>query len=233
MGFFLLQWLRRAFTNPRAGDTEESFFASEDSEEDDGFRRMTFTFAVIALAAKLSQCDGAASRQEFLAFCELFPLPGEEQDKTQRLFAMACEDSMPASHYARQIMQLFPKRRNLLNELMVRLCRIAVADGPVQLVERQWLEEIAKILSVDKEAIDRTLSPVSLAIITDPYLLLGVTKKASAEEIKRAYRNRIRELHPDTLMAQGYAPQEIALAGGTLASINEAYGLIARKRKIK
>ncbi|MGB0672093.1 MAG: DnaJ domain-containing protein, partial [Rhodospirillales bacterium] len=54
----------------------------------------------------------------------------------------------------------------------------------------------------------------------DPYRILGLTPKAGAEDIKRAYRRLARELHPDTAKGD-------ALAEDTFKDITAAYNLLS------
>jgi hypothetical protein len=64
----------------------------------------------------------------------------------------------------------------------------------------------------------------------DAYALLGVTYQASAEEIKTAWRNKVREWHPDKL--ENMAPELKAFATENLKKINAAYDeLMSPKRQ--
>ena len=61
----------------------------------------------------------------------------------------------------------------------------------------------------------------------DPYEVLGVSKNASDEEIKNAYRALARKYHPDN-----YADNPLSdLAGEKMKEINEAYDEIIESRK--
>ena len=61
----------------------------------------------------------------------------------------------------------------------------------------------------------------------DPYEVLGVSKNASDEEIKNAYRALARKYHPDN-----YADNPLSdLAGEKMKEINEAYDEIVNMRK--
>ena len=62
--------------------------------------------------------------------------------------------------------------------------------------------------------------------MTDPYKVLGVTRDAPDDEIKKAYRNLARKYHPDN-----YADSDLAdLAGEKMKEINEAYDQIQKER---
>ena len=67
----------------------------------------------------------------------------------------------------------------------------------------------------------------------DPYEVLGISRDASDEEVKRTYRKLIRENHPDTLMAQGVPQEFIDLANEKMATINAAYDRIEKQRGMK
>lgn len=61
----------------------------------------------------------------------------------------------------------------------------------------------------------------------DPYEILGVSKNATDEEIKNAYRTLARKYHPDN-----YADNPLSdLAGEKMKEINEAYDSIIATRK--
>lgn len=63
--------------------------------------------------------------------------------------------------------------------------------------------------------------------MANPYEILGVSKDASDEEIKNAYRNLARKYHPDS-----YADNPLAdLASEKMKEINEAYDEIVAMRK--
>ncbi|MDR1735428.1 MAG: J domain-containing protein [Oscillospiraceae bacterium] len=61
----------------------------------------------------------------------------------------------------------------------------------------------------------------------DPYAVLGVDRKASMDEIKRAYREQAAKYHPDK-----YAGHELEdLAQEKMKQINQAYDTIVRERE--
>ena len=61
----------------------------------------------------------------------------------------------------------------------------------------------------------------------DPYAVLGVSKNASDEEIKNAYRELARKYHPDN-----YTDNPLSdLAGEKMKEINEAYDRIMNSRR--
>lgn len=55
----------------------------------------------------------------------------------------------------------------------------------------------------------------------DAYILLGVSKGCSREELKAAYYQKVKEWHPDSI--QHMAPELRAMASERLGSINVAY----------
>lgn len=62
--------------------------------------------------------------------------------------------------------------------------------------------------------------------MTDPYVVLGVSRTASDEEIKKKYRELARKYHPDN-----YANNPLAdLAQEKMKQINEAYDSITKER---
>ena len=60
--------------------------------------------------------------------------------------------------------------------------------------------------------------------------MLGCSRNASDEEVKRAYREKAKQLHPDALRAQGLSDELLAKANDQMARVNAAWTSIKQER---
>lgn len=64
--------------------------------------------------------------------------------------------------------------------------------------------------------------------MTDPYVVLGIPRTASDDEVKTAYRNLAKKYHPDNY---ANAPDIADVAADKMREVNEAYDTIVKERK--
>ena len=196
-------------------------------------RQVAFSIAVIVLAAKMAKADGVVTRDEVDAFKRIFHVPANEMRNVGRLFDEATRDSAGYEPYARQVGRLFADSPWVLEELLDGLFLIAKADDVVHPAELAFLRRVAEIFGFDRATFERICESNREPGEADPYGVLGVSDAATDGEIKAAYRQLVREHHPDGLMAQGLPQEFIDVANDKLATINGAYARIRRERGLK
>ncbi len=199
--------------------------------EDDATKNIAFTIAVIVLGAKMAKADGQVTRDEVSAFKQVFRVPADEMANVGRLFNRARGDAAGFEPYARQIGRMFKDNPAVLVELLDGLFHIARADGAVTEDELAYLSEVAAIFGLHAVEWDRVRASNMGPDQSDPYVILGVAREASDDEIKAAYRKLVRENHPDRLVAQGLPQEFVDLANERLATINSAYERLRSQRK--
>ncbi len=211
-----------------AGHAVDRMRARDQGE--DATKSIAFTIAVIVLGAKMAKADGVVTRDEIDAFKEVFRVPPNELRNVARVFDQARRDSRGFEPYARQIAGMFRDNPAVLEELLYCLTYIARADGHLHPKEIVYLRAVAEIFGLDEHAFERVTAIRAEPDSVDPYRVLGVAPSVSDEELKRVYRQLVRENHPDALTAQGMPEEFIEMANKRLAAINDAYERIRRER---
>ena len=191
-------------------------------------RSVGFTIAVIALGAKLAKADGQVTRDEVSAFRRVFTLPPGEEKNAARIFNLARQDVAGFDAYARKIAAMFnanahPDNRALFIDLIEGLFHIALADDILHEDEDTFLAHTAEIFGLD----DRCYRTIRARLVEgaerDPYDLLGVAHDAGIEEIRAAWKQAVRDNHPDVMIARGVPPEAVVLAERRLIAINAAW----------
>jgi DnaJ like chaperone protein len=201
-------------------------------------RRIAFATAVIALGAKLAKADGRVTAGEIQAFRRVFQIQDEEVGDVARIYNQARASTEGFEAYARQIAMLFQHDRYLLEQLLTGLFDVARADGELNRAELDFLGRVAAIFGFDKAAFEEihrrfAASGRRMSGADDAYAVLGLSRHASDDEVRKAYRRLVREHHPDRLVAKGLPAEFVAHANQTLADINVAYDRIAKERKLR
>jgi DnaJ like chaperone protein len=194
-------------------------------------RSVAFTIAVIALGAKMAKADGQVTREEVMAFRQIFTLPEEEMENAARVFNLARQDVAGFDLYARKIAAMFPEEdHKTLIDLLEGLFAIAMADGAYHPQEDAVLAEVARIFQVGDPCFRAIRARFVDGAPRDPYDVLGVTPTATRDEVRAAWRAAVLDAHPDRLIARGVPPEAVRLAERRLAAVNEAWEEINAKR---
>jgi len=199
-----------------------------------GRRDEVFAVTVTVLAAKLCKCDGPVTRLEIDAFKRNFRIPPASARGIGRLFDQARDSGDSFEPYAAQLAEAFADNRGVLEQVLVSLFNIARADGPLNMREQDYLRRVHRRLALDQVSWDRSFgeAPRRPAPVDtdDPYLVLGLTRSASGEELRTTWKRLMRENHPDSLASRGVPADFVARASDKVARINAAWDRIKRER---
>jgi DnaJ like chaperone protein len=191
-------------------------------------RRVAFTIAAIALAAKMARADGEATAAEFATFQRLFHVDAPEADNARRFYDLAKQSMAGFEAYADQAAGLLGPGSPLLEDLLDALWLIAAVDG-FHAAEIAYLDAVAARLGFDAAAAARVRARHTGPAEDDPWAVLGVPPGADAAALRRAYHALVRQYHPDRHLAEGVPAEFIRVTESRMAIINDAYARVTGK----
>jgi DnaJ like chaperone protein len=218
-------WQRIAGAFQEVGDNVTGYFGSTTPPE----KSVAFTIGMIALGAKMARADGAVTKDEVAAFGQVFQVPDKDRVAVERVFNLAKQDVAGFESYAKQVAALFEPGSHMLENVLDGLFHIAKADGAVHPDEIEFLSHIATAFGFDDKAF-RRITARHVLIADDPYGILGVEPDMPFEDIRKAHRKLVRELHPDKHVASGMPQELVLIATERLARINEAFDRIKKEQ---
>jgi len=197
-----------------------------------------FTIAVLALGAKMAKADGTVTRDEVTAFRRIFTFPEGEEDHAARVYNLARQDVAGFDAYARKIAAMFNKEgqalcaddRNVLVDILEGLFQIALADGSYHPAEDAFLAEVARIFGLDDRRYRVLRARFVDGAARDPYDVLGIPPQASIEDARAAWRQAVKDSHPDVMIARGVPAEAVKLAERRLIAINAAWDEIQTQK---
>jgi DnaJ like chaperone protein len=197
-----------------------------------GGRDAAFTLALIALSAKMAASDGVVTASEFRAFQRTVEIPAGIEVQVDRLFRMAQQDVAGYETYARKIGRFFQDSPETLEHVLDGLFYIASADGMVHEAELDYLKSVSDIFGFDEARFEQLAAQhVLIDDGADPYVVLGLDRSATRDEVRRVYRMLVAEHHPDRLIAKGVPEELLSVATARMAAVNRAYERITKRKR--
>ena len=189
-----------------------------------GERSVGFTIAVIGLGAKLAKADGQVTRDEVATFRRVFTIPDSEAGNAARVYDLARQDVAGFDAYARKIRAMFgADDRQLLIDVLEGLFHIALSDGRYHPSEDEFLAEVAHQFGLDDACFRSLRARFVEGAPRDPFDVLGLPAGATTAAAKAAWRQAVKDNHPDAMIARGVPAEAVRLAERRLIDINRAW----------
>ena len=196
--------------------------------------QVAFFTALFACLAKIAKADGRVSEEEVSKIesfiSNKFNFSEDERNFAINIFQKAKADSVSFDAYAKQLYQLLGSSPNSLLVFYELLFELAMADGEMHENEEKLLRKIPSIFGFDKN-VYMDLYKKYVGKISDAYEILGVTKSMNLDEIKKIYRIKRKEFHPDALISKGLPEELIEKAKEKFIEIQAAFEIIEKEKK--
>ena len=101
--------------------------------------------------------------------------------------------------------------QNNYNLLLIALCyQISLIADHLDEETENLIKQLVLLLGLSYDQHNAIRKKYSLEIVKTPYHVLKISSEATNEEVKKAYRNLIKEYHPDRVAHEGEVAVEAA-----------------------
>ncbi|MFQ5344859.1 MAG: co-chaperone DjlA [Mariprofundus sp.] len=195
-----------------------------------------FFVSLFSMLAKMARADGKVSSEEAELINHIantqMNMDAEDRKAARDIFNNALNDNYSIYDYARQYRQVMQNQQ--MREMVYRLLfAVAFADQTIHAEEESILKKIPSCLGLDDSVYQRLKEEFlgQEADISECYEVLGCRPDHSDNDIKRAYRKKCIEYHPDKIASKGLPESFMKFAEEQMHQVTSAYSTIMDSRK--
>lgn len=198
--------------------------------------QLTFFVAAFSMLAKLAQTDGRVTREELDSiegFMEKdLRLNAESRNAAVNIFRTALNAPGTFDDFAHQFYGQFHHQPQMLELMIDILLRVAVSDGSMNRGEEQLILSAVDTFNFSTVRYQQLKSQYARTEDKD-YAVLGCSPGDSDDQVKRCYRHRVQEYHPDKIAAKGLPDEFTRFAQDKFREIQESWERIKAARGIR
>lgn len=197
---------------------------------------MMFFTTTFSMLAKFAQADGAVTKSEIKVVDDFIKndlqLDEETRELAINIFDEAKRNQDTFEKFADQFYNYFEDQESILISMLDLLMRVAAADDNFHKQERKYLQKVKDIFAIN----DSQYESIKARYIQEDnmdkyYKILEVSPEASMSEVKRKYRKKVKEFHPDNIINKGLSEEFVDFAEEKFKEIQKAYEMIKEKKK--
>ncbi|MEN8662464.1 MAG: TerB family tellurite resistance protein [Lentimonas sp.] len=194
---------------------------------------VAYMFILVASMAKMAKADGNISKEEIERIDHFFAqlgLNGDAKKAAQDIFRQEKDSDSDIGAYFEQFSEITKADLSQAQILYTILLEIAKADGHLHEAEIQILHLAELKLRLPVGYTDREIG-TQHSSLKHAAEVLGIPESSSESEIKKAFRDKCKKMHPDVLRSQGLPDELVAYAGAQIQSFTEAKDTMLTKCK--
>jgi DnaJ like chaperone protein len=194
---------------------------------------MIIQVAFFGCLAKMARADGQITADEIHTVEQIIQQLGyspQMRAAAIEIFRKAKDDQHSSADYINQLAGAIHQNQEIGMTFLAALHAVAQADGFIHPNEKEILHQAERAFRLRPGTVDALLGGGSTTKLEEAYKILECTADMSDVEIKRIYRKKCTEFHPDKLASKGLPDEFMKYAHEQLTKINEAYDTIKKAR---
>jgi len=194
-----------------------------------------FFVSLFSMLAKMAKADGVVSSEELAQIDHIaktqMRMDSEDRKAALEIFNNAVDDDYSIYDYAEQYREVIPAEQ-MREMVYLLLFTVAYADNELHPAEDKILREIPSHLGLDDSIYARFKEKMLGHEVdsTECYKVLGCSPDDSDAAIKRAYRKKCMDYHPDKIASKGLPDGFMKFAEEQTQQITAAYTTIMKQR---